>query len=217
MSRRRIGVGIVDTRGDVRDAGPGCGCRCRRGSSEPHDPGIRSLRPSDRGAARRAPAPFLWIDGLPDARRREALQMVQRKELSIERLETRENGREIDVPGGMIHHWVGTAFVPGSHHQRRIGATAELQRAPSHLCADCRRIQTAVTRRRSLHVLPALRHEEGDHGRDQQRSRGGVPAARRRSRRRMDPQHAHRRGRECRARQRSARSQSATMADICGG
>lgn len=58
-------------------------------------------------------APFLWIDGLPEARRREALQTVQRKELSIERLATKENGREIDVPDGLIHHWVGTAFVPG--------------------------------------------------------------------------------------------------------
>ena len=60
------------------------------------------------------PGPFLWIDGLPDARRREALEIVRRKELSIERLQTRDNGREIDVPGGMIHHWVGTAFVPGA-------------------------------------------------------------------------------------------------------
>jgi hypothetical protein len=59
-------------------------------------------------------APFLWIDGLPDARRREALETVRRKDLAIERLETRENGREIDVPGGMIHHWVGTAFVAGA-------------------------------------------------------------------------------------------------------
>jgi hypothetical protein len=55
---------------------------------------------------------FLWIDSLPDAKRREALDLVRRKQLSIERLETKENGREIDVPGGMIHHWVGTAFVP---------------------------------------------------------------------------------------------------------
>jgi hypothetical protein len=58
--------------------------------------------------------PFLWIDGLPEARRREALDAVRRNELSIERLETMDNGREIDAPGGMIHHWVGTAFVPGA-------------------------------------------------------------------------------------------------------
>ena len=58
--------------------------------------------------------PFLWIDTLQESKRREALNAVRRKELSIERLETKDNGREIDVPGGMIHHWVGTAFVPGA-------------------------------------------------------------------------------------------------------
>jgi len=59
-------------------------------------------------------ASFLWIDTLPEAQRREAIHTVQRKELSIERLETKDNGREIDVPGGLIHHWVGTAFVQGA-------------------------------------------------------------------------------------------------------
>jgi hypothetical protein len=57
---------------------------------------------------------FLWIDGLSDAKRREALDTVRRKQLSIERPETKDSGRAIDVPGGMIHHWVGTAFVPGA-------------------------------------------------------------------------------------------------------
>jgi hypothetical protein len=57
---------------------------------------------------------FLWIDGLPDAKRREALDTVRQQLLSIERLETKDNGRGIDVPGGMIHHWVGTAYVPGA-------------------------------------------------------------------------------------------------------
>lgn len=59
-------------------------------------------------------APFLWIDGLPDAKRREALDTVRKQQLSIEQLQTKDNGREIDVPDGMIHHWVGTAFVAGA-------------------------------------------------------------------------------------------------------
>src|SRR5262245_31366471 len=60
------------------------------------------------------PAPFLWIDGLPEAKRREALDTVRKQLLSIEQLQTKDNGREIDVPDGMIHHWVGTAFVAGA-------------------------------------------------------------------------------------------------------
>ena len=32
----------------------------------------------------------------------------------IERLETRLDGKSIDVPDGMIHHWAGVVFVPGA-------------------------------------------------------------------------------------------------------
>ena len=60
------------------------------------------------------PNPFLRIDGLPDVQRREKLADVQRGELYIERLTTREAGKSIDVPDGLIHHWLGAEFVPGA-------------------------------------------------------------------------------------------------------
>jgi hypothetical protein len=58
--------------------------------------------------------PFLYVDRLPPSRRAEALAMMKRGLLSIEAPRTLEGGREIDVPGGIVHHWVGTAFVPGA-------------------------------------------------------------------------------------------------------
>ena len=58
--------------------------------------------------------PFLRVDRLPAARRTEVLALMRRGELSIDVVKTLEGGREIDVPGGMLHHWVGTAFVPGA-------------------------------------------------------------------------------------------------------
>jgi hypothetical protein len=57
---------------------------------------------------------FLFVDRLPPARRAEALARMHRGLLSIEAPRTLEGGREIDVPDGLIHHWVGTAFVPGA-------------------------------------------------------------------------------------------------------
>lgn len=57
-------------------------------------------------------APFLWVETLPDAHRQAKLQAMRRGELVIERLETREAGKKIDVPDGLIHHWVGSVFVP---------------------------------------------------------------------------------------------------------
>jgi hypothetical protein len=57
--------------------------------------------------------PFLRVDRMPAARRTETLALMRRGELSIDVAKTLDGEREIDVPGGLIHHWVGTAFIPG--------------------------------------------------------------------------------------------------------
>jgi hypothetical protein len=55
---------------------------------------------------------FLWIDTLPQNRRAEVLRGLQQAGVIIERLQTRDGSKEIPVPDGLIHHWVGTVFVP---------------------------------------------------------------------------------------------------------
>ena len=59
-------------------------------------------------------APFLWIDRLPPARRDAAHSDLRAGKIVIECLETLDNGRPIHVPDGMIHHWIGTVFIPGA-------------------------------------------------------------------------------------------------------
>ena len=65
--------------------------------------------------AQMVPDPFLRIDGFPDVERRAKLAELRRGELYIERLATQEAGKPIDVPDGLIHHWLGTVFVPGAN------------------------------------------------------------------------------------------------------
>jgi hypothetical protein len=72
--------------------------------------------------AQMAPEPFLRIDGLSDAERRAKLDALSRGEIYIERLSTREAGKQIDVPDGLIHHWVGAVFAPGA----RLGEALNL-------------------------------------------------------------------------------------------
>ena len=55
---------------------------------------------------------FLWIDTLAQNRRAEVLRGLQQGGVIIERLRTRDGSKEIGVPDGLIHHWVGTVFVP---------------------------------------------------------------------------------------------------------
>jgi hypothetical protein len=57
---------------------------------------------------------FLWVDGLPASQQRAVLEALRRGELVIDRLTTRQSGKEIDLPDGMVHHWIGVVFVPGA-------------------------------------------------------------------------------------------------------
>ena len=54
--------------------------------------------------AQMVPEPFLRVDGLSDVERRAALAKLSGAEVYIERLSTREAGKSIDVPNGLIHH-----------------------------------------------------------------------------------------------------------------
>jgi hypothetical protein len=58
--------------------------------------------------------PYLWVERLPTAQRATDEEQLRNGELVIERLETLDAGKPIATPGGIIHHWIGTVFVPGA-------------------------------------------------------------------------------------------------------
>jgi hypothetical protein len=69
----------------------------------------------DAELARREP--YLWIEGLPEDRRAEAEAQLRAGQVVIVRLDTPNSsdyGKPISVPDGMIHHWIGTVFIPGA-------------------------------------------------------------------------------------------------------
>lgn len=59
-------------------------------------------------------APFLWVEGLPESRRAGLEAQLRAGKVVIERLETLESGKKIQIPDGIIHHWIGTIFIPGA-------------------------------------------------------------------------------------------------------
>jgi hypothetical protein len=93
----------------------------------------------------RAGTRLLWIDGLPESERARQYEALKRGEVKMERLETRENGEKIPCPGGLIHHWVGVAFVSGAklqdvlmvlqdydHHAQYYAPDVEQSKIESH-------------------------------------------------------------------------------------
>ena len=66
------------------------------------------------------PARFLRLDTRPEPDRSRDMAALRRNELLIDRLTTREQGKDIDVPDGLIHHWIGLVFVPGATLDRAV-------------------------------------------------------------------------------------------------
>jgi len=60
---------------------------------------------------RRAAAPFLWVEALPGPEKQDVERQLHRGDVVIRRLETKDAGRAVDIPGGLCHHWIGTVFV----------------------------------------------------------------------------------------------------------
>jgi hypothetical protein len=55
---------------------------------------------------------FLWVDGLPEPSRSEADARLQLGEVISARLQTADPSGQSSTPGALIHHWVGTVFIP---------------------------------------------------------------------------------------------------------
>jgi hypothetical protein len=56
---------------------------------------------------------FLYIDSLTPPERAAAERQARGAVPFMARVQTNEGGRQIDVPDGLIHHWVGVIFMPG--------------------------------------------------------------------------------------------------------
>ena len=60
------------------------------------------------------PGKFFWFDKLSPELREKMYERLRHQEIIIERRETRDGNQAIKIPEGMVHHWMGAAFLPGS-------------------------------------------------------------------------------------------------------
>ncbi|HEY7449619.1 MAG TPA: hypothetical protein VH702_15800 [Vicinamibacterales bacterium] len=66
------------------------------------------------------PGRGLWMDRLANAERADAERRLRAGEVLVARLESRVQGKSIEIPDGKVHHWVGTVFIPGATLARTI-------------------------------------------------------------------------------------------------
>jgi hypothetical protein len=81
-------------------------------------------------AERAGQSPFLWIDRQSPAERQRLMARLNKGEVVVEKLQTRDNGSEINVPDGIIHHWIGTVAMPGVKLDRLVAFVQDYERYP---------------------------------------------------------------------------------------
>jgi len=71
---------------------------------------------------------FLWVDSLPEPRHGEAYARLQRGEVISARLQAADPSGQSSMPGALIHHWVGTVFIPGVSLSRVLAVVQDYDR-----------------------------------------------------------------------------------------
>ena len=71
---------------------------------------------------------FLVIDTDTAAARMVRMADLSAGRLSIERLKARDGGKAIDIPDGLVHHWLGIVFVPGGTAAGAVALLSDYER-----------------------------------------------------------------------------------------
>lgn len=79
---------------------------------------------------------FLWVDGLPEARRAVAYAELQRGEVISARMQTPDPSGISRTPGALIHHWVGTVFIPGASLAQVLDVVQDYDRHAEYYAPD---------------------------------------------------------------------------------
>jgi hypothetical protein len=69
--------------------------------------------------------PFLYVDALAGDAQKTAYDQLRRGDILVERLQTKLSGSDAEVPDGIIHHWVGLAFIPSTTLAKVIPAVQD--------------------------------------------------------------------------------------------
>ena len=100
-------------------------------------------------------APFLWWEGLPESRRAAVAAELRSGKVVIERLEISDGGTKLEIPEGLIHHWIGTVFIPGATLAQTLGFEQDYDHHQDYFRPDV--VRSKILRRNGNDFIVELR------------------------------------------------------------
>lgn len=107
-------------------------------TTEAFDQYVR-LTETRNGAELKRGDQLLWVDGLTLTERSASYAELKRGEVKMQKIETLDSGAAIRCPGGMIHHWVGTVFIPGARVADVLAVLEDYDRHAEYYAPDVER------------------------------------------------------------------------------
>lgn len=74
------------------------------------------------------PDSFLYLDSLPEKQRQTWQEELIHGLVITHKIESREDGKKIPVPDGLIHHWIAIVFMPGVHLSEALALQQDYDR-----------------------------------------------------------------------------------------
>jgi len=90
---------------------------------------------SEQRMSTELPSSFLRIDSSP-ADRDVQYARLRNGEVITEQLQTLEDGKSIPVPSGMIHHWLGLAFIKGTTLKKTLAFLQDYDHQAKYYAPD---------------------------------------------------------------------------------
>jgi hypothetical protein len=71
------------------------------------------------------PGQFLAIDSLPEEQRKAELERIKSGQVYVRPLSEKENDKKIEIPDGLVHHWLAIGFIPKARLEQVIQVTQD--------------------------------------------------------------------------------------------
>ena len=68
---------------------------------------------------------FLYVDALPESQRAAEIARLKSGQVYIRSLNTKDEGKKIEIPDGLVHHWPAIGFIPKARLEQVIQVTQD--------------------------------------------------------------------------------------------
>ncbi|HYG99469.1 MAG TPA: hypothetical protein VD837_10095 [Terriglobales bacterium] len=85
--------------------------------------------------------PYLYADRLNASEREADGRRLKQGEVVIRRMKTLDSGKKIEVPDGLVHHWLALVFIPGATLQQTLALVQDYHNHHKYYAPDVVRSQ----------------------------------------------------------------------------